>query len=240
MSVRWQAWQIELERLSPFSEEWNDGLPEEFIRTLESLLARKRAQREAVEMLAGEIRSLRATYAQTLAFFDLERVCQSWSADHCPGAEVERVLQVLEQWRGNLLRYDGLFPPAGDKTKTYASLRECFQEADEAMARIRPGFGALHDVLAPPIAAAAPASEQQVPASDLEVPAAVPEAAEAASAADCGATAPVPAAPATVAEPSIAVALGQISTCGVWLASDAGGQTSAVAGGSSQFGKIEF
>lgn len=239
MSVRWQVWQSELERLSPFSEEWNEGLPEEFIRGLEGLLAKKRAQREAVEKLAVELRSLRATYTQTLAFFDLERICQSWSADHCPGAEVERVLQVLEQWRGNLLRYEGVFPPAGDKTRTYASLRECCQEADEAMAKIRPGFGALHDLLAPPLAA--PVTEQPAPATAPEPQSAAPEAGEpAAAAATLPATAAASAAPMAEAEPGIAVALGQISTRGVWLATGATGQASAASGSLPQFGRIEF
>lgn len=223
MSARWQVWQTELERLSPFSEEWNEGLPEEFIRTLSDLLAKKRAQREAVEKLAAEIRTLRATYAQTLAFFDMERVCQSWSADNCPGPDVDRVLQILEQWRGSLVRYEGMFPPVGEKVKTYAALREACLEADEAMAKIRPGFGALHDVLAPPIAAAEPAAEEK-----------------AAAAAASAETEPAPAAQPPEAEPGIVQALGQISTQGVWLASDAVGRSTSVSSGSTRMQRIGF
>ncbi len=147
MTDRWSAWQTELERISPFSAEWNEGQPEDFIRTLEEIVARKRAQRVAVERLGEEIKALRSTYAQALAFFDLERACETWSASNCAGAEVERVLQALAQWRAVLMRYNDAFPPSQDRIQTYAALQECAMEAAAAMANIRPGFGTLSAAL---------------------------------------------------------------------------------------------
>lgn len=160
MANRWSAWQAELERVSPFSAEWDDGQAEEFIRVLEGIAARKRAQRAAVERLGEEIKVLRTSYAQALAFFDLERACASWSAGNCANGDVERVLQALAQWRAVLTRYNDMFPPPEDRVRTYSALQECAMEAAAAMAAIRPGFGALSAALSGP---AAPASETAPP-----------------------------------------------------------------------------
>ncbi|HWQ52433.1 MAG TPA: hypothetical protein VN442_02035 [Bryobacteraceae bacterium] len=199
MSVRWSMWQAELERISPFAEEWNPGLAEDFLRGVQDLVGKKRAQREAVEKLAEELRFLRTSYTQTLAFFDLERACEGWSAANCPGAEVERVIQLLAQWRGNLLRYNGVFPPAEEKVRSYMALHEWCLEAEAAMAAIRPGFGALNNLLAPPKA---------------EVPAPEPPA-------ETVVAAPAPTEVPTEPESGIAVALGQIGSTGVWLKTEA-------------------
>lgn len=195
MSVRWSMWQAELERISPFAEEWNAGLAEDFLRGVQELVGRKRAQREAVEKLAEELRYLRTSYTQTLAFFDLERACETWSAANCPGGEVERVIQLLAQWRGNLLRYNGVFPPAEEKVRNYLALHEWCREAESAMTAIRPGFGALNNLLGP----------QPAEAPELEPE---PEPVAAAAAVSEASTEP---------EPGIAVALGQIGSTGVWL-----------------------
>ena len=42
MANRWSVWRAELERISPFSADWNEGEPEDFIRVLEEIAARKR------------------------------------------------------------------------------------------------------------------------------------------------------------------------------------------------------
>jgi len=193
MAVRWTAWQSELEALPVFAEEWSDGLPEDFVRNVQGIVVRKRAQREAIQTLAGEVQRVHDTYQQLLAFFDLERACQRWSAANCPDEAVDRVLAALGEWRERLTRYSGKFPPSDAEMRSYAAMQACIREAQSAADLIRAGFGALDAYLAPRVAgteksAAEPALEEAAPQAD---PVPVAESAPAAEAAPVAA-APVP------------------------------------------------
>lgn len=162
MANRWSVWRAELERISPFSADWNEGEPEDFIRVLEEIAARKRAERDAAEGLAKAIQNLRSTCARALAFFEFERACQTWSAGNCDKAALDGTLQALSEWQGLLLRYNGLFPPPRERIQTYAALHECAMEAAAAMATLRPGFRKLSALLSPRInLVAMPARERK-------------------------------------------------------------------------------
>ena len=181
MSVRWVAWQAELEPLSAFAEEWAEGLAEDFLRNVQNLAARKRAQRDAFQNLGEEVKRVHGSYQQLLAFFDLERACLRWSAANCPDDAVDRVLAVLTEWRDRLLKYRGKFPPSDAEVRSYAALQACIREAQSAADMIRAGFGALDAYLAPRLpepAEPAAAAEEAAPPADP-----APEAIEAAPAA---------------------------------------------------------
>jgi len=199
MAVRWNTLLGEIERLSAFAEDWNEGLAEDFVRNVEAIAARKRAQRESIGKLAEELKAVHAVYIQLLAFFDLERATLAWSAANCPGADVERVLEILGQWRAQLLQYDGKFPPPETELRSYEAMQRFVFEAQTAEAMIRPGFGTLDALLRPVESAAAPAAV---------APAAGPVAAAIPAAAALAAEPPAPVAPAAsalAAEPPAAV-----------------------------------
>jgi hypothetical protein len=170
MNVTWPVWTSELERIPPFSEEWNEGLAEEFILNLRDIMARKRAQRETVGKLIDELNRVRTAFSETLAFFHLERNCQFWDACNCPGSQVEYAIDLLGQWRADLQRYSRIFPPPRDKTQSYAAVQECCLQAEKAIAALRPVFGTLHNLLSPQ----APAAEPRLKACPQPEPAAIP------------------------------------------------------------------
>jgi hypothetical protein len=148
MSAKWTEWQSDLERISPFSQEWNEGLAEDFIQSLQGIVTRKRAQRETMVKLGDELGRLRTAFSQTLAFFQLERDCQSWSARNCPEGELDRALDLLGELGADLLRRNGEFPPPEVQIHSYAALQECCLKAANAISEIRPGFQILNDLLA--------------------------------------------------------------------------------------------
>jgi hypothetical protein len=182
MSVRWNAWQSELEAVPPFAEEWNPGLAEEFAREVERIATRKRAERAAVEKLSVEVKAVHASNRQLLVFFDLERACARWSAERCPAADVERVLTAVAAWRERLLQFSGKFPPSDEEIQSLAALQLCIREAQSAADVIRDGFGALDACLAPRAAAAEGSAGGQATATEEDAaPDATPEAACAAA-----------------------------------------------------------
>lgn len=149
MADLWSAWQSEVERLTPFAEEWNEGRVEDFIRNLLNCAAKKRQQRDRLLELMEEVRGLHARCRRMLAFFDFERACQSWSAENCGAAEVERVLGALAEWRAHLLKHNNSFPLTEDDTRTLAGMQARMQEAQAAAETIRPCFGVLDAALSP-------------------------------------------------------------------------------------------
>jgi hypothetical protein len=180
VAVIWLTWQSELESLSVFAEEWTQDLAENFIRTVQGITARKRAQKEAIEKLAAEVRRLHETYQQLLAFFDLEQACLRWSVSNCPQEAAERVLAVLTDWRERLMGYRGKYPPPKEEMQSFIALQSFFREAQGDADLIRAGFGALDVYLAPqvePVRAAEPSAappEQAPDGTDAELePAAV-------------------------------------------------------------------
>lgn len=168
MANRWSAWRAELERISPFSADWNESQPEDFIRILREIAARKRAERAAVEGLAKAIQDVRSTCARALEFFGFERACQTWSAGNCDQAELDGTLRALSEWHRLLLRYNEIFPPPRECIQTYAALQECAMEAAAAMGTLRPGFRKLSAVLSPRTSLVEmPAREPQLAAASM-------------------------------------------------------------------------
>jgi hypothetical protein len=149
MADKWSVWQSDLERLGPFAEEWAEGRVEEFIRTLLNSVARKRQQRDALLAMMDEVRALHATYRKSLAFFDLDRACQSWSVENCDASDVERVLLALAEWRTQMQEYGNRFPPPDNATLTLAAVQACVLDAQAAASAILPCFGVLDKALSP-------------------------------------------------------------------------------------------
>ncbi|MFB3827943.1 MAG: hypothetical protein ACE15B_14320 [Bryobacteraceae bacterium] len=168
MDDRWAVWQAELNRLTPFAQEWREGNTEDFIRSVLNIAAKKREQRDAILALAAEIADLHLNYRQLLAFFDLEAATESWAASACGAADVERVLAAMTEWRGYLVKYGPKFPPDRTGTSTLAAMQECMREAQEAAERIRPCIDILHRAFG---SAAGPAPEPEKSAA-ISAPAA--------------------------------------------------------------------
>jgi hypothetical protein len=147
MPDTWSVWQSEVERLSPFADEWKEGRVEDFIRNLLNCASNKRKQRDALLTLMEEVRNLHVAYKRLLAFFDLENACRSWSPENCGADEVERVLAALAEWRGQLLKHSASFPPAETETLTFAGMQARMQEAQAAAATIGPCFEVLDAAL---------------------------------------------------------------------------------------------
>lgn len=165
MADMWSVWQSDLERLTPFAEEWREGRVEDFVRNLLNRAAKKRIQRDALLALVGDVSDLHARYKHLLAFFDLERACQSWSAENCGASDVEPVLAALTEWRAQLLKHSANFPPSADETSTLAAMRTYVQEAQAAAATIRPCFTVLDAALSG--AGNTPAPESQAGGAKL-------------------------------------------------------------------------
>jgi hypothetical protein len=169
MADRWAAWQSELRNLSPFAGEWNDGQAEDFLSQLQELVARKRGQRESILKLTAKVRCLHEKFRQLLAFFDLEQACVAWASSSCDGADVDRALELLAEWRKHLEEYGDKFPPPASNLATYSAMQACMVEAQAAEAAIRPCFDLLDGIVAglapapvPPICAEAEPVEPAV------------------------------------------------------------------------------
>lgn len=147
MDDRWTSWQAEVNRLTPFANEWEEGRVEDFIRNVLNMAAKKREQRDAILALAAEIKDLHVRYKQLLAFFNLERATASWAASACAAADVDRVLAALDEWRGLLMRYGPRFPPPEAETSSFAAMDACMREAQAAADAIRPCLDVLSSAL---------------------------------------------------------------------------------------------
>ncbi len=175
MADRWVDWKSELERLTPFAEEWSESRTENFVRTVLNIAVRKREQRAAFLRLYEEIDNLHARYRQVLTFFDLERACASWAASNCETTDVERVIAALTEWRNHIQNFSAKFPPAEDSTRTLSAMQACLGEAQDAASAIDPCFRVLDGLLG---GDGAPVAEEQPAAVAAEAPAecALPEA----------------------------------------------------------------
>lgn len=147
MADMWSAWQSDVERLTPFADEWKEGRVEDFIRHLLNSAAKKRQQRDVLLTLMEEVKNLQVTYKRLLTFFDLEQACRSWSPENCSEAEVERVSAALAEWRAQLLQHSPAFPPPETDTRTFADMQTRMLEAQAAAAMMRPSFAVLDAAL---------------------------------------------------------------------------------------------
>jgi hypothetical protein len=142
-------WRSEFEALPALAEEWTEGVAEEFVRDLESLVARKRALRELALKLAQEIKYVHVLHDDVLAFFDIETAYLHWSIMNCPSDEMDQAGLALAAWREVLEKYSGTFPPSEETCRSYAAMQIFLREAHSAAAMILAGFRSVDAFLAP-------------------------------------------------------------------------------------------
>jgi len=149
MSAPWKIWRSQLEAIPVLAEEWSDGGAEEFVRDLQSLVARKRVQRESALKLVDQIKDVHILFEDVLAFFEIERAFLRWSAVNCPSEELEQAGLALAEWREVLRKYSGIFPPSEGTCRSFAAMQTFLREAESASATILAGFQTVDAYLAP-------------------------------------------------------------------------------------------
>lgn len=149
MSTLWESWRSEFEALPALADEWKEEVAEEFIRDLQSLIARKRVQRDAGLKLANEIKYIHVDYADLLSFFGIEEDFLRWSAANCPLEELDGARAALGEWREVLQKHAGAFPPPEEKRSSYAAMLVLMNEAQSASEEILHGFRSLNACFAP-------------------------------------------------------------------------------------------
>lgn len=138
LSLHWDYWLNEIQSLSSEAIEWD--YTADFLEHLMKIAQAKLKERqESRSILNAQIKTLNEEHKELLNYFGFTD-CYSWVADGCPGNQIRRQLQILEDFSLILKHYENLLLPSSSLTAA--------KTARLTMEAIEPEINRLHSDLA--------------------------------------------------------------------------------------------